>query len=144
VPIFLLNSIGFLPGIAGLCYICLKTKEKNMFLVELALALIAFGGGLFLLSKAKAQNLSGGFKLGAWLMIVVSILIMLCVGARSIMCATHQGECRYGMGGEMGCGHECMMGDHHDGKGDKCCDMKDGHKMHGSDSTMSDSMHHGM
>jgi hypothetical protein len=117
-----------------------------MFLVELGLALIAFGGGLFLVAKAKAENLSGMFRLGAWLMIVVSLLIMLCVGARTVMRFAHHDE--------WGNNHEMMMDDDmygHDGMHDGMmrdgmhgckdgCDMRGGHKMMCSDSAKCDSM----
>ena len=102
-----------------------------MGLVPVSTALLALAAGLFLLAKANKDALGALYKIGAWFIIIVSLLVMLCVGTRTMLHfysgrpMMHEGMMMEERGWHgMGC-HNGMM---HDGGScchkENCCEEK--------------------
>jgi heme A synthase len=108
-----------------------------MILTSIALALLALVAGMYLLDKTKKEGLGKFFNFIAWVVIVVSLLILLCGLTRGLIrmqCAnrfeSRMEMCRPGMMGDDCC--MPMRGHHGRMMREECCDeMMGGKKMRG-------------
>ena len=87
-------------------------------MIAIALTLIAITGGMFLLAKAKTENLGWFYKIGAWKIIIIAALCLICCLVRGFM-----GDCEDDCMDDRDCGMK-----EHCEKMPACCDsmMKNG------------------
>jgi hypothetical protein len=113
-------------------YLSSITKNITMLLIASALALLAIYAGMKLLALTKKEGLGNGFKYISWFIVIMSFLILICVGAHCLMHCCLRGEhnmmrteMRDGNWGNRHMGemyrHDGMMRD-----GGCCGGMKDG------------------